>query len=194
MFILFLLNSVVAIYFLALLFVLIITLLLYLKNKNKKRHDILIEEYNEKRILPLVELLHKYKLCTNSGIEWVIHSCTKSIEENISIKIFLIIKSFTKSIIFPIVAFFAGAMINFTDSVQLSTSLNVTLYFTLVFLGLIIALYPLQEQVVSNYTDLQTDILYIQTQNQYMEITVDSRIDVTRPASCRPGRKKTSLK
>jgi len=70
------------------------------------------ERYMTVRINPLIDLLKEYRYNTNDAISWLIQCCETVEANNIFIRIFRFVKGFMLVILFPVIAFFAGVLLN----------------------------------------------------------------------------------
>ena len=101
----------------------VMLMILWIQNiqEMRKNKDSLLCGYEEKHIVPLINLLTKYKLLSNTGIDWLIECCQGKKLKSQSFPILSVIKFFFISIIYPTMNLALGLILKDSDSKTITT-------------------------------------------------------------------------
>jgi len=142
--------------------VLLVTIIatFYSNKRDRIRRNEIQQDY-EAKIELIADLLSKYNLLTNSGIEWLIIQCGKSVKGNSLTKFSSWLKSFALTFVMPLFAFFAAVLIESADSNQLLNLFILAILVLCVFFLFGYFCFALRKPVFARYIDLEDDLQYI---------------------------------
>lgn len=160
------------VYFVCVIAIIVIIAILEMHSKRSFAKNVHIkkESYINEKIAPTIELMIKYDMMSESGIEYLIHCCEEYIENKPYVRTWKFLKGFAQLLLPPVIASLVGAMIDFHGLNQLAMTVMVACYVLLICFGVGFTGLMINKQRRGKYMTLKSNLHYLKSQLEFIQV------------------------